>query len=148
MDHKFWVYIMSSRSGTLYIGMTNDLFIRVKEHKAGETEGFASKYHCTSLVYFEEFSNVLAAIAREKQLKGWRRSKKIALIEAKNPRWSDLAENWGREMAFTDQAASGKFPERAKRNDTVSGSFDSGIRLPQPAQNRRVPGTPSRPRSG
>jgi hypothetical protein len=65
------------------------------EHKSGEIEGFASKYHCDRLIYYEDFDDVLKAIAREKQLKGWRRSKKIALIESANPRWEDLAEKWG-----------------------------------------------------
>ena len=103
-DYEFWVYIMSSNSGTLYIGMTNNIDVRVAQHKSGEFEGFASRYECNRLVYYEKFDNVLKAIAREKQLKGWRRSKKIALIERVNPRWQDLAENWGREMVFAGEA--------------------------------------------
>ena len=103
MDYRFSVYIVASRGGTLYIGMTNDLEVRIREHKSGEIEGFASKYKCTRLVYFERFDNVLKAISREKQLKGWRRSKKIALIEKLNPRWEDLAENWDREMKFAGE---------------------------------------------
>jgi putative endonuclease len=95
---------MSSRTGTLYIGMTNDLYKRVREHKSGEIEGFSSKYHCDRLVYWESFDEVVNAINREKQLKGWRRSKKIALIESMNPRWEDLAEKWGAKMLFAGEA--------------------------------------------
>ncbi len=103
-DYIYFVYIVSSNSGTLYIGITNDIERRMREHKSGEFEGFASKYGCTRLVYYERYDQVLRAISREKQLKGWRREKKIALIEKLNPRWEDLAESWGREMAFANQS--------------------------------------------
>jgi len=93
LNHEYYVYILTSRSGTLYIGMTNSIERRLREHKSGEFDGFASKYHCNRLVYLEGFDDVRNAIDREKQLKGWRREKKIALIEARNPRWQDLAEN-------------------------------------------------------
>ena len=102
--HKYWTYIVASRRGTLYIGMTNNLYVRVMQHKSGDVEGFSSKYGCNRLVYWESFDEVLKAIDREKQLKGWRRSKKIALIESMNPRWADLAEHWGAEMAFAGQS--------------------------------------------
>lgn len=95
---------MASRTGTLYIGVTGELYMRVMQHKAGEIEGFSQTYKCNRLVYYESFDDVHRAIAREKQLKGWRRAKKIALIEKLNPRWHDLAENWGREMLFPGQA--------------------------------------------
>ena len=84
--------------------MTNNLERRMREHKSGEFEGFAREYHCNRLVYWEGFDDVLKAISREKQLKGWRRSKKIALIESVNPRWQDLAEKWGAEMAFARES--------------------------------------------
>lgn len=103
-DHEYFVYIVSSRTGTLYIGMTNSIHRRALQHKRREIEGFASKYGCDRLVYYEGFDDVHKAIRREKQLKGWRRSKKIALIEAKNPRWSDLAESWGSQMAFASES--------------------------------------------
>ena len=74
MHRKFWVYIMASRTGTLYIGVTNNLEVRVQQHKAGEIEGFSSKYRCTRLVYYESFDSVLKAIGREKQAGGGRRS--------------------------------------------------------------------------
>lgn len=95
---------MCSRSGTLYIGVTNSIYRRALQHKAGEVEGFASKYSCTRLVYYESFDDVHRAIGREKQLKGWTRAKKIALIESKNPRWEDFAEKWGAEMRFAGQS--------------------------------------------
>jgi len=98
------VYIVASRSGTLYIGMTNNIYVRVLQHKSGEIEGFTSTYKCDRLVYWESFDEVIKAINREKQLKGWRRSKKIALIQSANPRWEDLAEHWGAEMAFAGQS--------------------------------------------
>jgi putative endonuclease len=101
---KYWVYIVASRTGTLYIGMTNNLYERVAQHKSGEIEGFSSKYHCDRLVSWESFDDVLKAIDREKQLKGWRRAKKIALIEFRNPRWEDLGEKFGAEMAFAGQS--------------------------------------------
>lgn len=105
MDHKkYWVYIVCSLAGTLYIGMTNSIERRMREHKSGEFEGFASKYKCNRLVYYESFDDVHKAIAREKQLKGWSRAKKIALIESLNPRREDLAEKWGAEMAFAGES--------------------------------------------
>jgi putative endonuclease len=100
---KYWVYIVASRTGTLYIGITNNLYVRVLQHKSGEIEGFSSKYHCNRLVYWESSDDVLKTIDREKQLKGWRRSKKIALIEFRNPRWKDLGEKFEAEMAFAGQ---------------------------------------------
>jgi len=85
---------MTNRSKTLYTGVTNDLIRRVYEHKNKMVEGFTKKYNIMKLVYFEETSDVQAAIEREKQIKGWLRSKKIALIESKNPEWKDLSEGW------------------------------------------------------
>jgi len=102
-EHEYFVYVMCSNSGTLYIGMTNSVYRRALEHRQGEIEGFAEKYHCTRLVYYEGFDDVRKAIDREKQLKGWVRRKKIALIESKNPRWEDLAEKWGAQMAFAGE---------------------------------------------
>ena len=108
MEHHYWVYILTSGSGTLYIGVTNNIYRRICEHKSGAFDGFASTYHCTRLVYRESFDDVRNAIAREKQLKGWRREKKIALIERQNPRWQDLAETWGAQMAFAGQSIRGR----------------------------------------
>src|SRR5437764_953670 len=80
-EHKYWTYIVASTSGTLYIGMTNSLERRIGKHKAGSHEGFASKYGCNRLVYWEGFDDVRNAIDREKELKGLLRPKKITLIE-------------------------------------------------------------------
>ena len=87
---NYYVYIVTNRTHTLYIGVTNDLFRRITEHRDGVTPGFTSKYKIDRLVYFEHFNEIGYAIAREKQLKGWRRQKKVALIEKENPRWVDL----------------------------------------------------------
>jgi len=90
----FYVYIMNSPTGTLYTGMTNDLKRRVYEHKQKLTEGFTKKYNVTRLAYYEETSDVRTALAREKEIKKWRRSKKIALIKTLNPKWQDLSAGW------------------------------------------------------
>ncbi len=103
-DHKYWVYIVASLTGTLYIGMTNNPERRVAEHRDGTYEGFASKYGCNRLVYWESFDDVRKAIDREKQLKGWRREKKIALIETLNPRWEDLAKSWGQRILLPNES--------------------------------------------
>ena len=90
----YCVYIMGSLSGTLYIGMASNLHKRVFEHKFHRIEGFTDKYQVERLLYRESFDEVQKAINRERQLKGWRRSKKIALIEFSNPQWLDLAQEW------------------------------------------------------
>ena len=93
--HQFYVYIMSSTlNNVLYIGVTNNLERRILEHKNKASEGFTAKYNVTRLVYFEETSDVRAAIEREKQLKKWNRAKKITLIERMNPKWEDLSLGW------------------------------------------------------
>jgi len=88
---QYYVYIMASRSGVLYTGVTNDLNRRVGEHKEGQIPGFTKKYKVTRLVYYESMQDVNAAIAREKQIKRWRREKKVKLIETNNRNWNDLA---------------------------------------------------------
>ena len=114
-DHEYWVYIMASVSGTLYVGMTNDLDVRVRQHKAGEIEGFSKRYHCNRLVYYESYDWVHRAIGREKQLKGWKRSRKIVLIESKNRRWQDLSEGWGKEFVVRGQSIKEADEQLAKR---------------------------------
>ena len=94
MIRTYWVYILASRSRVLYTGVTNDLARRVKEHKQGLIPGFTEKYRVTRLVYFEQFGDIRDAIAREKQIKGLVRARKLELIEARNPTWADLAERW------------------------------------------------------
>jgi putative endonuclease len=90
----YYVYILASISGTLYIGITSELEERVFKHKEGLYDDFTKRYGVNRLVYFESFDDVRKAIDREKQLKGWRRAKKIALIESVNPQWKDLAAEW------------------------------------------------------
>jgi putative endonuclease len=87
----YYVYIMASRSKVLYTGVTNDLLRRVAEHKGGLVPGFTSRYRVDRLVYFECTPNVASAVARERQIKAWRREKKVALIEANNAEWADLS---------------------------------------------------------
>jgi putative endonuclease len=90
----YFVYIVTNRSKTLYIGMTNSILRRIFEHKTKATEGFTSKYKLDRLVYWERYTSVHRAIAREKQIKGWLRIKKIQLIVEMNPTWKDLAADW------------------------------------------------------
>jgi putative endonuclease len=91
---QYYVYIMSNKSRTLYTGVTNNLERRVYEHKHKLVPGFTSQYHITQLVYYETTSDIEAAIAREKQIKGWARAKKLALVETMNPTWEDLSATW------------------------------------------------------
>jgi putative endonuclease len=91
---SYFVYIMTNHSRTLYTGVTNDLIRRVQEHKQKLIPGFTKKYNITKLVYFEQTNDIQAAIQREKQIKGWLRAKKIALIESINPQWEDLSAEW------------------------------------------------------
>ena len=92
--NQYYVYIMTNKSKTLYTGITNNLERRVYEHKQKLLPGFTAKYNITKLAYYEETTDVLAAIAREKEIKGWLRSKKIKLIKLSNPDWRDLATDW------------------------------------------------------
>ena len=94
MQKSYWVYILTNKSGTLYIGVTNNLEARIYSHKRKLSDGFTSRYNINKLVYYEETDDIAAAIAREKQLKGWTRKKKITLIKTLNPKWLDLAEDW------------------------------------------------------
>lgn len=88
----YYVYILTNANNTvIYIGVTNDLPRRLSEHKSGAIDSFTKRYRVHKLVYFEEYHNPNDAISREKQLKGWRRSKKNALVETTNPSWSDLS---------------------------------------------------------
>ncbi len=88
---EYFVYILASKkNGTLYIGVTNDLIKRVYEHKNNLVEGFTKKYSVHNLVYYERYNDIYSAIAREKQMKKWKRQWKIDLIEKDNPQWRDL----------------------------------------------------------
>ena len=94
-DRHFFVYILANRSRTLYIGVTNNLARRVREHKDEVASAFTAKYHVSQLVHFEEFATARDAITREKQLKSWRRVKKVKLVSRGNPTWRDLSQDEG-----------------------------------------------------
>ena len=94
MPRTFYVYILANRSRTLYVGVTNNISRRVLDHRRGKASEFTRRYMVRRLVHVEATTDVRAAIMREKQIKGWLREKKIALIEANNPDWEDLAATW------------------------------------------------------
>ena len=102
---QFYVYILAGHSRQLYVGVTNDLLRRLYQHRSAECE-FTARYRISRLVYFEATENVMSAIAREKQIKAWRRSKKLALIASINPGWDDLAERWFVSMAESADSSS------------------------------------------
>jgi|ERR1044071_1268975 len=102
-NHDYWVYILTNkRCTTLYIGMTNDIVRRLYQHRFGEAAGFTKRYHLNRIVWIEHFRNVKDAIACEKKLKGWGRSRKIALIERTNPQWRDLSDDWEQQPKFSN----------------------------------------------
>jgi putative endonuclease len=100
-DKRYYVYIMASKSQTLYVGVSGFLMARVLQHKSGECEGFTQRYNVYRLVYYEVFQYVNNAIARETEIKNWRREEKVALIEADNPTWEDLSADWGKPVVVT-----------------------------------------------
>ena len=103
-NHDYWVYILSSnRSTTLYIGIRNNIVRRLSQHRRGEVAGFTKRYRLNRLVWVEHFRNVGDAVACEKKLTGWRRSRKIALIEQTNPRWLDLSDDWEQQPKVYDR---------------------------------------------
>src|SRR5664279_2186329 len=93
-ERRYSVYILGSLSGTLHIGITSNLPFRVRQHKEHTFRGFTAKHGVDRLLYYETYGEVSTAIAREKQLKGWKREKKVALIEKSNPQWTDLSRAW------------------------------------------------------
>ncbi|MGH9747446.1 MAG: GIY-YIG nuclease family protein [Candidatus Acidiferrales bacterium] len=99
----YCVYIMASESGVLYVGVTNNLERRAAQHQDGHIAGFTERYNVHKLVYYEVFSDVRVAIAREKQIKGWLRKRKIALIESMNPSWNDLTVEMAKARAASRQ---------------------------------------------
>ena len=94
MPRTYYVYILASRSRVLYTGVTNHLAYRLLQHREGKASTFTARYNVNRLVYAEECSSILDAIAREKQIKGWVRRRKVALVEAANPEWQDLSASW------------------------------------------------------
>jgi putative endonuclease len=93
-SRDYFVYIMANESRTIYCGVTNDLPRRVTQHKSGDVPGFTARYGLKKLVYFESCPDIRDAIAREKQIKGWTRAKRLALIATMNPEWDDLTGLW------------------------------------------------------
>jgi putative endonuclease len=114
-DKRYYVYILSSKSRVLYVGMTGFLTARILQHKAREIPGFTRRYNVDRMVYYEVFRYVNDAIARETEIKAWRREKKVALIAAGNPLWDDLAAGWGRFVPMKKADFSRDAP--ALRND-------------------------------
>ena len=102
----YFVYIMTNRSKILYTGVTGSLVRRVREHKLGTGSGFSSKYNLDRRAYFERFEDIRNAIEREKQIKGWLRIKKIALIVSVNPEWKDLSAEWYERHQYQPQRVS------------------------------------------
>ena len=90
----YYIYILTNKSGTLYTGVTGNLKRRVWQHKTKEVKGFTRKYNIDKLIYYETFGDVWSAIAREKQIKGWVRRRKLGLIGSMNAEWRDLSEGW------------------------------------------------------
>jgi putative endonuclease len=127
----YHVYIMASASRVLYTGVTNHIDRRVWQHKQRRTPGFAARYNTCQLVYCQPFGDIRAAIAREKQIKGWLRSKKIALIESVNPHWYDLSAQWtaGRAQESADYRRAVILSE-AKNPSDSAGRRDSSARKP------------------
>ncbi|MBZ5573097.1 MAG: GIY-YIG nuclease family protein [Acidobacteriia bacterium] len=99
-EKRYYVYIMTNPSGTLYTGITNNLRRRVDEHKRKAVPGFTARYNITRLVWFEVFEDVRNAIDWEKKIKSWTRAKRVALIESKNPKWNDLTREWDQPETF------------------------------------------------
>ena len=110
---RYWVYILTNHARTLYTGVTNDLVRRACEHKAGEGSVFTRRYRINQLVFYASFSSVRDAIRREKEIKGWTREKKLALIEARNAGWIDLAAGL-REVSVPPPNPQARHPERSE----------------------------------
>jgi putative endonuclease len=121
-DYEFYVYIVANRSRTLYIGVTRNLRKRVAQHRDGDCDGFTKRYNINRLVYFERFTYVNNAITREKELKGWLREKKLALINAENPTWVDLYETLFLPMGEQKQIL------RFAQDDNVEGETSTNVR--------------------
>jgi putative endonuclease len=126
-EKTYFTYIVASRSQTLYIGATSNLLKRVFQHKQKTYPGFSATYNCNRLVWLERFLGPGHAIAREKQLKGWIRAKKIALIEKTNPAWVDLSEGWYAidPSKMDRKAAAGPSTPQGARNAPCSAQDDS-----------------------
>jgi len=105
ISKTYYVYILACNSRRLYTGVTNNLERRLSEHRQKTIPGFTKRYNLNQLVYYETTPDVNGAIAREKEIKGWRRAKKVALIESTNPEWRDLSAEW---YSFDERDSSGR----------------------------------------
>jgi len=130
---QFFVYIMTNgpKSAILYAGITGNLPHRVWQHKQKLIPGFTSRYNLTRLVYYESFVYPDAAIVREKEIKGWRRSKKMKLIESMNPCWEDLAKDWGNEYK-PEPAAAGRQEIPRPAGENAGLRDDARVMTPKP----------------
>ncbi len=142
MLRSCYTYIMTNRSGTLYVGMTNDLVRRVWEHKQCLVPGFTSRYRMDRLAHYETFGRPYDAIAREKEIKGWLRIKKIALIEATNRKWLDLSKGWYDVGEATTAGRRAVPPGHAERSEASlpAARTEGPSRAGGPPREGRVPG--------
>jgi putative endonuclease len=139
---NYFVYILGSLSGTLYIGVTSRLEKRIFQHRQHATNGFTSKYDVDRLLYWESYDDIRKAIDREKQLKGWRREKKVRLISSLNPHWVDLSRSWyevlmskGRD-ASTPPARTQAFEPHFAQHDNWPGAKPIAITACEPRPNK------------
>ena len=132
MNHTYYVYILASRSRNLYTGVTNDLQRRMIEHRQGLIPGFTTRYRIFRLVYFEEFADIRNAIAREKEIKAWRREKKLWLINRRNRAWQDLADPNQSEK---------QIPHRRSQTPRPGSGWQS-VAKGQAVPNRKLPARP------
>ena len=117
-EHRYAVYILASRSHNFYVGVTNSLDRRMRQHKQHLfEEGFTARYNIERLVWYQIFGDIREAIAREKQIKRWRREKKVLLIESLNPTWQDLSEEWGKPILPLRKTADPSATLRSARDD-------------------------------
>ena len=117
-EHRYAVYILASRSHNFYVGVTNSLDRRMHQHKQHLfEEGFTARYNIERLVWYQIFGDIREAIAREKQIKRWRREKKVLLIESLNPTWQDLSEEWGKPILTLRKTADPSATLRSARDD-------------------------------
>jgi len=147
-EKRYYVYIMASRSLTLYTGVTGNIYQRALQHKAGEIDGFTKKYHINRLVYYETFKYVNNALAREKQVNAWARAKRLALIKTMNPAWQDLAESWGERTKLqiprfarddnseNDDKGKGRDDKNNSTAEATQSNISNGKAEPVPLQSK------------
>lgn len=147
-EYLFFVYIMASKSRVLYTGITNDLNVRVFQHKTARFDGFTKKYRVHRLVYFESFRYVNSAIAREKEIKHWIRQRRVQLIESTNPTWEDLAESWfTKELLANPNGTPVMKYDPSKRQRFGESKSELSLKAPEPEQPIRVKFRPSKIRT-